>query len=79
VHLSLQVEALHCVDGDVKLKRVQLLCRDGNKVNNVVKVVTNCRCTLHQIQPQMRSNASPIRQMATVDPEIMQIAAAGKF
>ncbi|XP_022160880.1 uncharacterized protein LOC111026992 isoform X2 [Myzus persicae] len=74
-----QVEALQCYDGDVKMVRVQLKCRDGNMFNNVIKVVTNCRCKLHQRQPQMRSNSpthSPPR--ATINPDIMAIA-AGQF
>lgn len=78
----LQVEALHCVDGDSKLVRVQLQCKDGNTLNNVIKVVTSCRCKLHQIQPQMRSNTPSITsssmQDMMVNPDIMQIA-SGKF
>ncbi|XP_050524416.1 uncharacterized protein LOC126896034 [Daktulosphaira vitifoliae] len=50
-----QVEALHCVNGDTKLLRVKLLCQDGAVLNNVVKVITNCRCKLHPVQPQIRN------------------------
>lgn len=76
-----QVEALHCVDGNSKLIRVQLQCKDGNTLNNVIKVVTSCRCKLHQIQPQMRSNTASTMSSSMKDminPDIMQIA-SGKF
>ncbi|VVC36434.1 Hypothetical protein CINCED_3A020430 [Cinara cedri] len=71
-----QVEALHCVDGDSKLVRVQLKCRDGNTLNNVIKVVINCHCKLHQIQPQMRSNIPKFQSGPSQD--VMDIA-AGNF
>ncbi|XP_026807728.1 uncharacterized protein LOC113550216 [Rhopalosiphum maidis] len=72
-----QVEALQCTDGDVKMVRVQLKCRDGNMFNHVIKVVSSCQCKLHPKQPQMRSNllSSP---RATINPDIMAIA-AGQF
>ncbi|XP_050443860.1 uncharacterized protein LOC126847570 [Adelges cooleyi] len=54
-----QVEALHCVNGDTKMLRVQLQCQDGAMLNNIIKVVTSCRCKLHQIQPQMRNTKTP--------------------
>lgn len=72
------MEALQCSDGDVKMVRVQLKCRDGNMFNNVIKVVKNCRCKLHQTQPQMRSNSQTKVQRATINPDIMAIA-AGQF
>lgn len=72
-----QVEALQCADGDVKMIRVQLKCRDGNMFNNVIKVVTNCRCKLHQTQPQMRKNSLSM-QHSIINPDIMAIA-AGHF
>lgn len=76
--LLIQVEALHCVDGDVKFERVQLKCRDGNTINNVIKVVTNCRCKLHQVQPQMRNTrntgTSNTQQSGVPNPDIMKIA-----
>lgn len=72
-----QVEALQCTDGDVKMVRVPLKCRDGNMFNHVIKVVSSCRCKLHPKQPLMRSNSlsSP---RATINPDIMAIA-AGQF
>uniref|UniRef100_A0A2S2NIN8 Sclerostin domain-containing protein 1 n=1 Tax=Schizaphis graminum TaxID=13262 RepID=A0A2S2NIN8_SCHGA len=72
-----QVEALQCTDGDVKMVRVQLKCRDGNMFNHVIKVVSSCQCKLHPKQPLMRSNllSSP---RATINPDIMAIA-AGQF
>jgi len=72
---DINVEALHCVDGDVKFERIQLKCRDGNMINNVVKVVTNCRCKLHQIQPQMRNTrttgSSTTQQSGIMNPGMM--------
>lgn len=75
-----QVEALQCTDGDAKMIRVQLKCRDGNMFNNVIKVVTNCRCKLHPTQPQMRTNAQKMQQNDNmmINPDIMAIA-AGQF
>ncbi|KAF0753518.1 Sclerostin domain-containing protein 1 [Aphis craccivora] len=72
-----QVEALQCTEGDVKMVRVPLKCRDGNMFNHVIKVVSSCRCKLHPKQPLMRSNSlsSP---RATINPDIMAIA-AGQF
>jgi len=72
-----QVEALQCTDGDVKMVRVQLKCKDGNMFNHVIKVVSSCQCKLHPKQPLMRSNllSSP---RATINPDIMAIA-AGQF
>lgn len=75
-----QVEALQCADGNVKMVRVQLKCRDGNMFNNIIKVVSNCRCKLHPTQPQMRSHTHTMvkRERAPISPDIMALA-AGRF
>ncbi|XP_025200335.1 uncharacterized protein LOC112598169 [Melanaphis sacchari] len=76
IHDNQQVEALQCTDGDVKMIRVQLKCRNGNMFNHIIKVVANCSCKLHPKQPLTMSNS--LSSQRAINPEIMAIA-AGQF